>query len=387
MRGKSSWRRRGAIVVMTAVGLTVMAGMSALCVDLAVVAVSRSQLTTASEAAALAGAARLVSENRVRGATSLTTETTAARSTAISFAAANPTLGTPTVVLDATKASVGDITIGYLDPTAPTATLDASASATLWNSVRVVASRDEAHGGLVPNFFGQIWGLDGSTVRVASTATASNWSISGFKSENGAGANLLPIALDVYTFDEMMAGRTTDQYTYNPATGAVTAGADGVAESQLYPVKNGSPGNWGTVKLGVSNNSTSTLGSQIRNGITPAQLATFPDGTIQLSTATSPPSIDLEGNPGISAGIKDDLTSIIGKPVALPVFSQLTGNGNNAVYRIVKFPVVRIMSVNFQGSPKHVIIQPALMKDPTAIAGSLQSSWSDGGLVMIRLTR
>src|SRR5262249_58541859 len=106
---------------------------------------------------------------------------------------------------------------------------------------------------------------------------------------------------DKTTWQTMMAGQSTDQYTYNPATNTVTSGADGITESQLYPVKNGSPGNWGTIKVGVSNNSTSTLGAQIRYGITPDQLATFPDSTIQLHAILTPPSLTLSSHPSITA--------------------------------------------------------------------------------------
>jgi hypothetical protein len=181
-----------------------------------------------------------------------------------------------------------------------------------------------------------------------------------------------------------MAGQTTDQYSYSASTGTVTAGADGITESQLYPVSSGSPGNWGTIKVGVSNNSTSVLGAQIRNGITPGQLATFPNSTIQLDNTLSPPSITFQGNPGISAGIKDDLSSIIGVPVVFPIYDQSGGNGNNAWYRVIAFQPARIMSVNFQGNPKYVIIQPALINDDTAIAGTPQSS-SQGGLISLQL--
>ncbi|MGE3819031.1 MAG: hypothetical protein AB7I30_06310 [Isosphaeraceae bacterium] len=167
----------------------------------------------------------------------------------------------------------------------------------------------------------------------------------------------------------------------------MTSGADGVYESKLYPVASGSPGNWGTINVGVSNNSTSTLGAQIRNGVTPSQLATFPGGEIKLDTSLNPPSITFGGNPGISAGIKDDLISIIGKPVSIPIYDSNGGNGNNAWYRVVAFAPCRIVSVNFQGNPKFVIIQPAIVTDPTALIGGPQTSWTDGGKVVLRLTR
>jgi len=279
--------------------------------------------------------------------------------------------------------------VGYLDPTNSSSTLDpSSASTSRFNSVQVKILRDATHGGSIPTVFAQLMGFGGTKVTVSSTATAQSYSISGFQAVGSLNANLLPIVLDKTTWQSMLAGTgyATDQYTYNSSTNTVTSGADGIYESQLYPVSSGSPGNWGTIKVGVSNNSTSTLSAQILNGITPDELATFPNSTIQLDSTQSPPSITFSGNPGISAGIKSALTSIIGKPVVVPIYDESGGNGNNAWYRVIAFQPARILSVDFQGNPKYVIIQPCLLNDETAIAGTAQS-WTSGGLISVQLTR
>src|SRR5262249_43982692 len=151
--------------------------------------------------------------------------------------------------------------------------------------------------------FSALWGSGSMTAKASATAVAQTY-LSGFKANGSLSATLLPIVLDKTTWQTMMAGQSTDQYTYNASTNTVTSGADGLTESQRYPVASGSPGNWGTIKVGVSNNSTSVLSAQITDGITPAQLATFTNSTIQLDTSLSPPSITFSGNPGISAGIK-----------------------------------------------------------------------------------
>jgi hypothetical protein len=241
--------------------------------------------------------------------------------------------------------------------------------------------------GIVPTYFAALMGFTGTAVNVQSTATAWPWSIKGYQGDGRNNANLLPIVLDVDTYNAMMAGTTQDQYTWDPDTQTVSGGADGVTESVLYPVRSGSPGNWGTIKVGVSNNSTSTLAAQIEYGITPAQLATFPNSTIALDDSLNPPSITFSGNPGISAGIKSALESIIGNPVTIPIYDINGGNGNNAWYRVIKFAPVRILAVNFQGNPKYVIVQPALVRDPLATPGTPQASWSQGGLVELYLSR
>ena len=385
---RAARHRRGAAAVIVAAMLPVLIGLSALSTDLAVVSVARSQMSTAADAAALAGAMQLATENRVRGATGLTTEITAANTQAVSLGTSNRVLGSaPVVNANASNQTGGQIMVGYLDPTNSSSTLDSSAgSNSKFNSVQVTILRDASHTGTVPTVFAQLMGFKGTSVTVTSTATAQAYSISGFQAVGSLNANLLPIVLDKTTWQTMMAGESTDQYTYNSSNNTVTSGADGIYESQLYPVSSGSPGNWGTIKVGVSNNSTATLSAQIQYGITPGELATFPNSTIQLDSTQSPPSITFSGNPGISAGIKSALQSIIGQPVAVPIYDQSGGNGNNAWYRVIAFQPARILSVNFQGNPKYVIIQPCLLNDQTAIAGSSQS-WTSGGLISLQLSR
>ena len=38
-------------------------------------------------------------------------------------------------------------------------------------------------------------------------------------------------------------------------------------------------------------------------------------------------------------------------------------------------------------NPKYVVVQPALITDPTAIVGTSQASWRSGGLVVLNLSR
>jgi hypothetical protein len=370
--------------------LPLLIGFAAISVDSSVIAQAQAQLSTAADAAALAGAQQLANEYRVRGTTDLTSTIAAANTQAAAFAAANNVLGSGVTLVQnaANTAGVGDVLIGYLDPNNPgSAMVTAQASAPLFNSVQVTATRSPDHGGNVPTFFASLMGYNGTSVSVQSTATAWPYTISGFQTVNNLDAQMLPIVLDVVTYQAMMAGTTTDQYTYNPTTNTVTSGPDGITESQLYPVASGSPGNWGTIQVGVTDNSTSTLAGQIQNGITPAQLAMYPGGEIELDPTLSPPSITFTGNPGISAGLSSALQSIIGKPVSIPIYDENGGNGANAWYRVIAFATVRILSVNFQGNPKYVIVQPALLTDGTAIAGAAQSSWTSGGLVVLRLSR
>jgi hypothetical protein len=169
---------------------------------------------------------------------------------------------------------------------------------------------------------------------------------------------ILPFALDKQTWGALLAGSGSDSWSYNASNNSVTAGPDGILEANLFPVGNGSPGNRGTVNIGVSNNSTATLCRQITSGISPADLAYYPNGQLAFD---SNGNLYLNANPGISAGCKDALASIIGQTRIIPIFASLTGNGNNATYDIVEFVGVRILDVNLTGSmsTKHLTVQPA----------------------------
>jgi len=388
LHSTKSWR--GNSLVMTAVFLPVLVGMVALAVDTAVLATARAQLKTVADSAALAGAIQLADNARVQGSMSLTTETTNAMSRAQTAGQANTVLGKSAVLLsNSGNSATGDMVVGYFNPATHAWTAPPLSDQRLTNAVLVNAIRASDHTATVPTLFAGWFGFHGTTMTITSVAMAQNYPIAGFKSVNNQSANLLPIVLDQTTFNAMMAGTTQDQYTYNPATKTVTSGPDGITESVLFPVGSGNPGNWGLVNIGTSDNGTSTISAQIQYGITPAQLATFPNSTIQLDTTLTPPSITFSGNPGIKAGIKSAVDAIIGNPVTIPIYDTSGGNGNNAWFHVIAFAAVRVMDSSFQGNPKYVIVQPALVFDPTAIAGKLPATptWTAGGVVRVTLAQ
>jgi hypothetical protein len=117
------------------------------------------------------------------------------------------------------------------------------------------------------------------------------------------------------------------------------------------------PGNRGTVDIGSSNNSTADIARQIVSGISAADLA-YLGGSLRFDETGV---LHLNGDTGISAGVKDELASIVGLPRLIPIFRSVVGPGNNADYTIVKFVGIRILAVKLTGSmsSKHVTIQPA----------------------------
>jgi hypothetical protein len=80
----------------------------------------------------------------------------------------------------------------------------------------------------------------------------------------------------------------------------------------------GSPGNRGTVDIGGSNNSTNDIARQILHGISAQDLQALGKPLNISSQGT----MTLNGDTGISAGVKDELKSIIGQKRMSSPFSR-----------------------------------------------------------------
>jgi Flp pilus assembly protein TadG len=353
-------RRRGNVLVLTALMMVVMFGILAFAVDLGYLHVVRTQLQDSADAAALACAWDLIDQGALSGNANPATTMNLARATAGQYAALNPAAGaSPTLAPE-------DVQIGYLanpsDPSLPMSFADPSR----FNAVRVLVRRTADENGEVALFFARVIGKDSAASWAEATAALLN-NIKGFRAPPpNTGLAFLPLALDEQTWNARYADGT-DNFTWNPKTHEVTSGSDQIPEVNLFPQGTGSPGNRGTVDIGSNNNSTADIARQILYGVSAADLAHH-GGSLQLVNG----QLFLNGDTGISAGVKDELASIRGKPVIVPIFREVTGNGNNAYYTIVKFVGVCIVEVNLTGNmnSKRVMIQPA----PVKVVGAIPAS-------------
>lgn len=361
-------RRKGNILVLSALLMVLMMAMTAFAVDIGYLCVARNELQRSADAAADAACWDLVNTSGPSGYNNYTVLTASAKSTAAQYANLNQ------VMLQGMTLGSSDVEVGYIanpqDPNSPFLTN----SAAIPNAVHVRILKSSQQNGELPLFFGKVLGI--SQVAAQADATAAViYNFSGFQApSDGTNLEMLPFALDQQTWDDLMNGNGTDNYSYNPTTGTVTTGSDGIKEINLYPQGTGSPGNRGTVDIGSSNNSTADIARQITSGISASDLA-YMGGRIQFD---SQGKLYLNGDTGISAGVKDELASIIGLPRIIPVFSSVSGPGNNATYTIVKFVGVRITNVKLTGSmsSKQVIIQPAVCKAKGGIPSSGASTSS-----------
>ncbi|HVX62329.1 MAG TPA: pilus assembly protein TadG-related protein [Pirellulales bacterium] len=358
--------RAGNVTVLSTLLMVVFMGMAAFAVDLGYLNNSKAELQRTADAAALAAAWNLVYKGQPGTPIDLTSGIANARADAGAYASRNPVCSSAPAI-----GQSGDVVIGYMaDPRQPGASMS-FANQNQFNAVQVTVNRNATENGKVPYFFAKIFGLTGQATSAQATAALIN-NVGGFQVPSGASGSynlpILPFAEDSLTIGYLMSGAytassggavgLTDDWSWNTSTGKVEAGSDGILEFNLFPQGTGSPGNRGTVNIGVTNNSTATVVQQILNGISAADLSFYPGGQL---TFNSDGVLILPGNPGISAGFKSALASIIGQTRLIPVFSQVAGNGNNADFTIVQWFGIRVMDVNLTGSmrTKHLTVQPA----------------------------
>lgn len=377
------FRRRGAAIATVAVTGTVLIGFAALAIDMGVFYNTRIEAQRSADAGALAGAWQLLGDERVKGSTSVGTLMTRARQSASQVSGLNSVFKQgPTVDLNACNSQDGDILIGYLNnPEDRNEGISTGVDPNTFNSVSVLVRRDSVRNGPIPFFFGQIFGLKTKNMSAKAVAAAQN-KIGGYKVTGQTGnAQLLPFTVHVDAWQNLIDNNYSvgDNYRYDPATKTVSEGPDGINELNMYPGAGNSnggyakesssgqlpPGNFGTVDIGSPNNSTCDISRQIRQGVNASDLAYF-GGELKFDAEGK---IRLNGDTGLSAAVKDDLEAIKGQPRAIPLFTQVSGPGNNASYTVVAFAGIRVMAVKLTGSmsSKAVIVQPAVVVDDAAV--------------------
>lgn len=378
LAGRGRAMRRAAVAPLTIISAVFIFGMAALAIDASMLWSTRAELQRTADAAALAGAHSLIDDQRIAEGGASDTVFAQARGSVTNLVADNPALQrTLTIDSNSANSPSGDVVLGQLsNPDNQNESLSFAAPAQ-FNAVAVKARMDAERNGSITLFFGRLFGVSNSSGRASATAAFRDDVIGYRVNERTGNAELMPIALHVDYWNMLLAGTYTsgDLYSYDPDTGTVSDGPDGINEINLYPGAGSGqlpPGNFGTVDIGSSNNSTADISRQIRYGVNESDLAYFggelrlgPDGTLMLN-----------GDTGLSAAIKDDLQAIRGLPRAIPLFNQVSGNGNNSMFRVVGFGGIRIMFVQLTGAMKNkkVIVQPCYVVDDSVITGGSNQS-------------
>lgn len=364
-------RRQGGVLVLSVGVLILVFAFAAFAIDIGYITTARAQLQKSADAAALAATIEMY-DGWGKGATMTAQEVAAAvRQAAVEVAAANEAAGLPGTFIDPNR----DVRLGRLQWNPGTESWEKHWGVPEppynYNLVEVTTRRDQAGSQQGDRslrlFLARIIGSSEANVRT--TATSALLPALGLRTVPGKNLMILPFALDLPTWNALIHDNVgDDEFSFDPETGTVSPGSDGVREVSLFPYGNHDlpPGNRGTVNIGTSNNSTNTLRRQILEGLNDDDLA-FYGGEFRYDDLP----MELNGNTGISAGMKEALDQIVGQTRLIPIFSDVSGPGNNAMFTIVKFVPVRVLYARLTGSPssKRVVIQPAPYVDATVIAG------------------
>lgn len=358
--------RRGFVLVLTAVLIVVIFAMLAFSVDMASLALTKTQLQIAADAAALGSCQELPAGLGRQPELDQHDLTELARDAAVFVAGQNRNGGMSGTYVDPFQ----DVRFGQTVWNSPLNRWETEWDVPPFNTVRVQTRRSskgsEFGDRQIDLAFAPVIGINQTSLQT--TATAALLPGVGIYLPVGSSetVHMLPFALDLPSWEALMDGVGQDEFSYDPVTGNVSSGPDGILEVDLYPYGIGSlpPGNRGTVDLGAPNNSTADLKRQILHGLNAYDLSFFGG---EIRTDNGP--IQLNGDTGISAGMKGELEQIKGRPRLIPLFTHVSGPGNNAMYTVPKFVGIRIMYVQLTGNNKRVIVQPAPFVSKHVIRG------------------
>jgi Flp pilus assembly protein TadG len=417
---RKSWKnRKGAMAMITALVLVAILGLVACALDIGYIEMARTQLQAAADASSLAGGTELLPGLGLFKTKTPDEVADAAAPVAAEYAGYNRNAERGGTHVDEDR----DVVFGK-------ATFDASGcncwqktpaseGAEYYNYVEVTPLRNQPGGdgdGPAPLFFARIFGIGDKSMRA--TSTTAILPSNGFRVvEEDDRANVMPFAFNALLWDRFLraqkylddhpgtnlnnwntlqqikdtpdypteplfGAKTTtngtgnpvqlffDAYTRNNDTGAVSNGADGWLEVNIYPkqvnVGGSASGNHGTIDFGSGNNSTNDLRRKIREGLNENDLSNYENNEIVLREDDP---LDDGGNPGMSSGMSDALNDVIGQCKAIALYSSLSGNGNNSTYTLVRFVSGSVMHVVLNGNQnnRHVFYQPCVLVDNNAV--------------------
>ncbi len=384
--------RRAGTTVLVLLLLVPLLALVAFAVDLNHIWRTDIELQNAADAAAQAGANRLL-KYVARGNGPLTASAQSALLDDTQAAVAQQAVaygqmhraGDVNLVVNSSDVEVGFVADPAASSDTTTGKFQTGASAPFPNSVRVTVRRDDnVSTGPLRLLFGPVLGVSTSRRVSVATATLRGQNVTGFK---GNGNNLLPLAMSLKSYQYLTgaaiapAGVLQDDYTVTagrdgggtPPTN-VTAGPDGAVEVRIYPDPN-SPGNFGLVSL--KNSKTTDDNSYVKwvqSGASATDLATFGSNGLQ---ATSGGNTSVYGGPGLKTPVDTALLAAIGQSRACLVCGDPSGNGSNATYPILGFVGVTVVNVDSDGG---VWVQLTPLIDANITLGSGPDTWP-GALV------
>jgi hypothetical protein len=376
-------------------------GMLAFSIDVGWIALVKTDLQTAADAAALAGAEKLqalyvnyitagLPGSQLSPGSILTTATTntgtwhSPKYTAEQFAKYNKAGNISIDVRD------DDVSFSFLDANG---TFNSNYSAVglsgFPNSIKVKTRRDNLKNTPVSLFFGPIFGFNTKELEAEATATIYSGDVTSLQVIQGSSISphILPIALDMNIWN-------TFSTTGLSADGLTHLAANGSPELYVYPIgpqsvfqSTNTAGSFGLIDVGPPANNSPAFRNWISNGQTPNDINyLISNNLVPVSMpgpAPAPGPKNWKVGPGLTSTLQPNFYAQIGVPNLIPLFipasaptgvqaqalgtyTAASGSGQNATYAIVGFAGVMISQADGSGGNMNVSIQPAAIVDPTA---------------------
>jgi len=374
--------RRQGLTTPLVVGalLVAMCGL-ALILDRMWLEATRLELHTAAEAAALAGARELASDQRLRPDVDGQQLSDDATQSAVFASLANRAAGQPVQIAEA------DITFS---DTAAASTSDAGLAtdqASLPDLIRVQAHRTRFRGNPVALFISQLTRQPYGDA-VGQAAAKIDAHVIGLRPVSGSAIPALPLA--IWKLDptgqrtdtwqaaiEQRKGR--DDYGYDAATGSVTTGGDGLPELTLKSARRDGPvsvANLQLLDIGTHFDEPK-LQRQIRTGWLPEDLTNW-NGEFRLTTAAkSSDSLTLSGMPYLESGDRDAFDEVVGAARVALIYDSAAAAEHARVQQVqcTRMVAIRVLQVQDQADGScQMIIQPAVLATRTALVDPAQSA-------------
>lgn len=388
-RGNCSRRRPAFAAVWLLVALLVLLVAMAVAINAGWLGHAHQQLHTAADAAALAAARELVSDEWLRAPPNqLTSLLTNASARASEYAGLNPVLGQP-LALQIDDSPFSDVGYGTLDPLAPSTLVPiAQGDPSSWtldtlDTVMVFAPRLRTRGTPIPLLLGGLTLRPTQDLRAVAIARLDR-DVYGFRAGTSTAIPLVPLGIrsdpgaGPASWEHEVRDRAgPDDWSVDPATGSVSSGADRipeiVVELQLQPSGDPTASNGYLLTIGAG-----TLTSQITAGISRDDLAATA-GTLALDAANQlalPGAALAPADGSLSLQLlRDQLTLLqqAGQPRVWPLVSQFDTASGTAV--VTGFVAARVVAVETPaGGPLRIRLQPAQMVVAQALTDAAHRS-------------
>lgn len=377
--------QQGSVLVLAAVSLTMMLLMLAFALDYGRIILTKSELQSAADAAALAGAAQLIDEDIMYGSPDIDNDIVQVRDYAEEFAGLN-TAAKINLLVDRNDANSADggVVVGYIDNPTDRNSPFVSESVSEYNSVRVVAALNQDFNGPLGLLLGSVTGIDEKEMAVESTATLDDRIVGFAVHQPNQHLNILPFSLNVNTWDAAFQTAYQSQPSRIPdPMGPVIASIGmnallnwlsapavvSVPTVKIYPYKTESPGNFGTIDIGSNDNSTSVLCDQILYGPTAEDIALIGGLALTDEDGNGVFTKWFNGDTGMSAALKSSIEQIYQQPRILPLHLQVIYNGNNAEFEVCRYVGVKVVGMKMTGAEaqRYIEVAPAQMVSRQAV--------------------